>query len=110
MPDDTPDTEIRVLSAAVNYDGSLSVMLAVPGYDDPVPHTLPGDTSIMMYCLAEEHPEPVDLDGTTAISRRCQELVARGLGRLNQEMARQHERMGRLRREHQQREDDLDVG
>lgn len=99
MEDDAPDGEIRALSAAVLYDGQVVVMLAVPGVADPVEHTVPGDDHTLLLNWDEAHPLPVDLDGVTAADRRCQRIVARGVRRLNEEMDRQRERLGRRRAE-----------
>lgn len=106
LDDDTADGEIRALSAAINYDGTLAVLLVVPGVEEPVEHVLPGDDHTVLLCHDEKQPLPIDLDGTGAVSRRCQELVARGVARLNETLAREHARQERRRREQQEREDD----
>jgi hypothetical protein len=41
--DDQAD-EIHVVSARMLYDGSIAVMLVIPGNEELVEHILPGDT------------------------------------------------------------------
>lgn len=96
--DDAPEGEIRAVSASVLYDGQIAVLLAIPGQDEPVDHTLPGDEHTVMM-THHGQSMTVDLEGTTAADRRCQRLVARGVARLNREMDRQRERMSSQHRQ-----------
>lgn len=98
MLDDDEQGEIRAVSAAVLYDGQISVMLDVPGHDELVEHAIQGDAWTV---LLTHHGQslPIDMGGATATDRRCPELVRRGVRRLNEDMDRQRERMGRHRDE-----------
>jgi hypothetical protein len=100
--------EIRAVSAEVCYDGSVAVQLAVPGYDEPVETTFPGNEHTLL--MTWDAARPIDLEGTTAADRRVQEIVARGVARLNEDLARQRTRQERLWREHQARADEIYVG
>lgn len=104
MLDDDDPGEIRAVSAAVNYDGSLTLLLDVPGSFEPVEHTIPGNPYTVL--LTWQATTQIDLHGTTSADRRCQELVARAVRRLNEDMARQRRAEERKWQEHQQREDD----
>lgn len=91
--------EIRAVSASVLYDGSLTVMLSVPGQDELVETSFAGNEHTLLMNWSEPRSKPIDLDGVTLADRRCQEIVARAVGKLNREMDRQRERMGRHRDE-----------
>lgn len=94
--------EIRAVSARVLYDGSLAVTLIVPGEPEPVETVIAGDEhTVMVVFGSEAASRPIDLQGTPALDRRCQRLVARGVARLNDELAR---RRRRQRREQQRME------
>lgn len=105
LDDDAPEGDVRALAARVNYDGSLTILLDVPGEQDPVEHTIPGDrhTVLMTY---HGQSKDVDLAGTKADDRRCQEIVARGVRRLNEDRERRRAADARRRREHEEREDE----
>jgi hypothetical protein len=54
--------------------------------------------------MTSEESVPIDLEGIKAGDRRCHELVARGVGRLNRDLAQQRRMQDRRRREHAERE------
>lgn len=85
--DDEP-IEIRVLSAAVKYDGSIEAELLVTGHDDPIVQTFEGTADTLMLCWSEQEPRLIDLDGKTAADRRCLEILWRGVARLTDELER----------------------
>jgi hypothetical protein len=106
--DDAPGGDIRAASATVNYDGSITAMLTAPDYDEPVAHTFKGNDHTLL--MSWGSPTPVDLEGTTAADRRCQAIAARGVARLNEDLARRRAFEARRRREHLEQEDEIHVG
>lgn len=96
--DDEPTGEIRCITASVQFDGSLSVELVVPGYDDLVPMTFEGtqDTLMMTWSHAGR---PVNLHGGNHHDARCREVIGFHVARLQLELERQWRMQARLRRE-----------
>lgn len=107
LDDDAPEGEVRARAAHVNYDGTITVLLDVPGELEPVEHIVDGDRFTVLLTFHGQ-TLPVNLTGTTATDRRCLELVERGVRRLNEDLARKRRWRERLRHEHQEREDEID--
>jgi hypothetical protein len=99
--DDDQAGEVRAVSAHVLYDGNIAVMLAVPGHDEPAEMTFPGDLHTLF--MTSEESKPIDLDGTKGDDRYCQEIVARGVARLNADLAQRRAFQERRRREQAER-------
>lgn len=101
--DDDQAGEIRAVSARVLYDGNVAVMLSIPGSDELAETTLPGDLHTLF--MTSEESQPIDLDGTKGDDRYCQEIVARGVARMNADLRRQRAAQERRRREQAAREE-----
>jgi hypothetical protein len=103
---DEPEDAIVAVSASVLYDGSIAVLVSVPGEDEPAEAVFPGDANTLLVVWGNERAQlEVDLDGTTTLDRRCQMIVARGVARLNHELAQQRRQRRRAReREREQQE------
>jgi hypothetical protein len=102
---DEPEDAIVAVSASVLYDGSIAVLVSVPGEDEPVETVFSGDANTLLVVWGSERAQlEVDLDGTTTLDRRCQEIVRRGVARLNDDLARRRaaERRAREREREQQ--------
>jgi hypothetical protein len=92
---------IRCVTAVVQFDGSVAVELALPGFDDLQPMTFEGtqDTLMMTWSHAVRL---INLTGGDHHDARCREVIARHVARLQLDLERQHRRMARQRREHQE--------
>lgn len=99
---DEPSGEIRCVAAWVHYDGTIGAELVVPGYDEVQPSTFPGTPATLLLTWSEDRP--IDLDGTSAADRRCQEIIAHHVARLQHELERQWRVQARRRREQRERE------
>jgi hypothetical protein len=73
--DDDQAGEIRAVSAGVLEDGTIAVMLSVPGHDELAEMAFAGDLHTLF--MAFGAPKPIDLEGTKGNDLYCQEIVTR---------------------------------